>query len=147
MSSRGKFLPEDGKSPNRRTVRASSSRLTPHSTKPPSSLIPIAAAQQARWATQWTSTPPRIRIKLVLPLFPSCLFVHISPGERNKVLRSPGVLQIMGPKSSYLPLANEEIDWLRSRVYRQRIEPYRDLAIGDKVRIKSVVMQWTAPLS
>jgi transcriptional antiterminator RfaH len=83
----------------------------------------------------------RQRVKLVLPLFPSYLFVLISPRERGKVLRSPGVLQIVGKKREDLPLADAEIDWLRSRVSRQRIEPYRELLIGERVRIKSGVMQ------
>jgi transcription antitermination factor NusG len=83
----------------------------------------------------------RQRRTLALPLFPRYLFVHISPGERDKVLRSPGVLQIVGKKKEYLPLAEVEIDWLRSRVCRQWIEPYRELVIGERVRIKSGVMQ------
>ncbi len=80
-------------------------------------------------------------MKLTLPLFPSYLFVHIHPRERDKVLQSPGVLQIVGKKSECLPLADSEIEFLRSGVCRQRIEPYRELVIGDRVRIKSGVMQ------
>ena len=83
----------------------------------------------------------RQRRKLTLPLFPRYLFVHISPRERDKVLQSPGVLQIVGKKRESLPLAEVEIDWLRSRVCGQRIEPYRELVIGERVRIKSGVMQ------
>ena len=83
----------------------------------------------------------RQRMKLTLPLFPSYLFVHIHPRERDKVLQSPGVLQIVGKKSECLPLADSEIEFLRSGVCRQRIEPYRELVIGDRVRIKSGVMQ------
>jgi transcription antitermination factor NusG len=83
----------------------------------------------------------RQRRKLALPLFPRYLFVHISPKERDTVLRSPGVLQIVGKRKEYLPLAEMEIDWLRSRVSRQWIEPYRELVIGERVRIKSGVMQ------
>jgi transcription antitermination factor NusG len=83
----------------------------------------------------------RQRIKLILPLFPSYLFVHIHPRERDKVLQSPGVLQIVGKKREYSPLPDSEIEFLRSSVCRQRIEPYRELVIGDRVRIKSGVMQ------
>jgi transcription antitermination factor NusG len=83
----------------------------------------------------------RQRVKLVLPLFPSYLFVHISPRERDKVLRSPGVLQIVGKKHEQLPLADAEIDWLRLQSCIQCIEPYRELVIGERVRIKSGVMQ------
>jgi transcription antitermination factor NusG len=83
----------------------------------------------------------RQRKKLALPLFPRYLFVHISPKERDTVLRSPGVLQIVGKKKEHLPLPEVEIDWLRTRVRRQWIEPYRELVIGERVRIKSGVMQ------
>jgi transcription antitermination factor NusG len=83
----------------------------------------------------------RQRVKLVLPLFPSYLFVHISPRERDKVIRSPGVLQIVGKKYEELPLADSEIDWLRLQSCRQCIEPFRELVIGERVRIKSGVMQ------
>ncbi|MFY9853650.1 MAG: UpxY family transcription antiterminator, partial [Terracidiphilus sp.] len=40
----------------------------------------------------------RQRMKLILPLFPTYLFVHINFRERAKVLQSPGVLQIVGNK-------------------------------------------------
>lgn len=83
----------------------------------------------------------RQRMKIVLPLFPTYLFVHINLRERAKVLQSPGVLQIVGKRKEYLPLADSEIEFLRSGVCQQRIEPYRELVIGEKVRIKSGVMQ------
>jgi transcription antitermination factor NusG len=83
----------------------------------------------------------RQRMKLTLPLFPTYLFVHINFSERGKVLQSPGVLQIVGSKRgcSYLP--DSEVEFLRSGFCRQRIEPYRDLVVGEKVRIKGGVMQ------
>ena len=81
----------------------------------------------------------RQRMKLVLPLFPGYLFVHITPGQRDKVLQSPGVLQIVGKKRESSPLPDAEIDFLRSAGCQ--IEPYRDLLIGQSVRIKSGIMQ------
>lgn len=83
----------------------------------------------------------RQRVKLVLPLFPTYLFVHITPRERGKVLQSPGVLQIVGNGRECVPLADSDIEFLRSDFCRERIEPYRDLLIGKRVRIKSGVMQ------
>src|ERR1017187_5910746 len=83
----------------------------------------------------------RQRMKLILPLFPTYLFVHINSRERAKVLQSPGVLQIVSNSRECVPLPNSEVEFLRSDFCRQRIEPYRDLAIGEKVRIKSGVMQ------
>ena len=83
----------------------------------------------------------RQRMKLILPLFPSYLFVHINFTERVKVLQSPGVLQIVGNGKEISALRDSEIEFLRSDFCRQRIEPYRDFVIGEKVRIKSGVMQ------
>lgn len=83
----------------------------------------------------------RQRIRLTLPLFPTYLFVHIDRRERVKVLQSPGVLQIVGNGREGVPVSDCEIELLRSSVGEQRVEPYRDLVIGQKVRIKSGVMQ------
>jgi transcription antitermination factor NusG len=83
----------------------------------------------------------RQRMKIVLPLFPSYLFVHINSTERAKVLQSPGVLNIVGNRREYLPLPDSQIEFLRSGFCRQRIEPYRELVVGEKVRVKSGVMQ------
>ena len=83
----------------------------------------------------------RQRMKLILPLFPTYLFVHITFRERVKVLQSPGVLQIVGSKRECAYLSDSEVELLRSGCSRQKIEPYRDLVIGERVRIKSGVMQ------
>jgi transcription antitermination factor NusG len=83
----------------------------------------------------------RQRMKLILPLFPSYLFVHINSSERVKVLQSPGVLQIVGNSREGATLSDTEVEFLRSDFCRQRIEPYHDLVVGGKVRIKSGVMQ------
>lgn len=80
--------------------------------------------------------------KLVpLPLFPSYLFVRINSGERVKVLQSPGVLHIVGKGRESVPLPDPEVEFLRSGLIRGRIEPYRELVVGEKVRVKSGVMQ------
>ena len=83
----------------------------------------------------------RQRMKIVLPLFPSYLFVHINSRERTKVLQSPGVLHIVGNRREHVSLPDAEIEFLRSGLCRQRIEPYRELVVGEKVRIKGGVMQ------
>ena len=83
----------------------------------------------------------RQRMKVILPLFPTYLFVHINSKERTKVLQAPGVLQIVGNSREYVPLPDSEVEFLRSDFCRQRIEPYRELVIGERVRIKSGVMQ------
>ena len=83
----------------------------------------------------------RQRMKIVLPLFPTYLFVHINYKERVKVLQSPGVLQIVGKGREPVPLPDAEVEFLRSGFRKEQIEPYRDLDIGQKVRIKNGVME------
>lgn len=83
----------------------------------------------------------RQRKMVPLPLFPSYLFVRINSGERVKVLQSPGVLHIVGKGRESVPLPDLEVEFLRSDFIRGRIERYRELVIGEKVRVKSGVMQ------
>jgi transcription antitermination factor NusG len=83
----------------------------------------------------------RQRVKLTLPLFPTYLFVRINRRERARVLQSPGVLRIVGNGRESVPLRDCEVDFLRSGSCRNRIEPFRDLVVGERVRIKSGVMQ------
>ncbi|MGA2084079.1 MAG: UpxY family transcription antiterminator [Terracidiphilus sp.] len=83
----------------------------------------------------------RQRVKVILPLFPNYLFVHINCRERTRVLQSCGVLRIVGNSRGPIPLPESEIEFLRSGFCGQRMEPYRELVIGQKVRIKSGAMQ------
>jgi transcription antitermination factor NusG len=83
----------------------------------------------------------RQRVKTILPLFPTYLFVHINCRERIKVLQSPGVLHIVGNGRENVALPDEEVDFLRSGLCGRKIEPYRELVVGQKVRIKSGAMQ------
>jgi len=82
----------------------------------------------------------RQRIKVVLPLFPTYLFVNIDSTERTKVLQSPGVLKIVGDRRKGIPIPESEVEFLRSGICRRLIEPYREVVIGERVRIKSGVM-------
>ena len=92
----------------------------------------------------WESTriwKNRQRVKIVQPLFPSYLFVRIREKERLKVLQSPGALRIIGNCQGPLSISDPEIEFLRSDFCRQRVQPYRELIVGKKVRIKSGLMQ------
>jgi len=53
----------------------------------------------------------------------------------------PGVLSFVGPKSEPAQLSDFEIETLRSGLHLQKFEPYRDLAIGQKVRINKGALQ------
>jgi transcription antitermination factor NusG len=83
----------------------------------------------------------RQRMKITLPLFPTYLFVRISRAERRKVLECPGVLHIVGSQREPLPVPDSEVEFLRIGMHRRKIEPYCDLVIGDRVRIRSGIMQ------
>jgi transcription antitermination factor NusG len=83
----------------------------------------------------------RQRVKTILPLFPTYLFVHINDRERVKVLESPGVLHIVGNGRQYVPLEDAEFEFLRSGFQGRKLEPYRELVVGEKVRIKTGVMK------
>jgi transcription antitermination factor NusG len=83
----------------------------------------------------------RQHVKTMLPLFPTYLFVHINVRERGRVLESPGVLQIVGNGRESVPIADTDIERLRASVNARLVEPYRDLVIGEKVRVKSGILQ------
>lgn len=83
----------------------------------------------------------RQRVKTILPLFPTYLFVCIDQRDRVPVLQAPGVLQIVGNGRNSIPLADAEVEFLRSGFYGRKLEPYRDLVVGEKVRIKTGAMQ------
>lgn len=77
----------------------------------------------------------RQKVRTVLPLFPTYLFVRIDCRQRTRVLESPGVIQIVGNSRGDLPVPDAAIELLRSGVHGRRMEPYRELVVGTKVRI------------
>jgi transcription antitermination factor NusG len=83
----------------------------------------------------------RQRVTLLLPLFPSYLFVCISRSERARVLASPGVVRIVGTRRESIPIADDIIEFLRSELCLGRAEPYRELVVGERVRIRDGSMR------
>lgn len=83
----------------------------------------------------------RQRKKIVRPLFPCYVFVHIERRERAKVLQCPGVLQIVGNGKEHIALPDSEVDILRTECTRKRVEPYNELLVGERVRVKRGLMQ------
>ncbi len=83
----------------------------------------------------------RQRVQVIRPLFPSYMFVRICAADRGSVLGSPGVLRIVGNCQGPLAVPETEIDFLRSDFCRKRVEPFLDLVIGQKVRIKAGPMR------
>ena len=72
---------------------------------------------------------------------PPIFFVRINHWERVKVLESPGVLHIVGNGRNYIPVADTEVEFLRSGLFGRKVEPYTDLIVGKKVRITAGLMQ------
>jgi len=83
----------------------------------------------------------RQRVKVVKPLFPTYVFARIHAAERGSILGSPGVLRIIGNRQGPSAIPDAEIEFLRSDFCRQRVEPYPEMAVGEKVRIKSGPMR------
>lgn len=83
----------------------------------------------------------RQRVRTVLPLFPTYLFVHINSRQRIRVLESPGVIHIVGSSREQVPVPDSTIELLRSGTQGRNLQPYRELAVGKKVRIRSGSME------
>jgi transcription antitermination factor NusG len=81
------------------------------------------------------------KAQVELPLFPGYVFVNIPRTERVNVLDVPGVISFVGPKGEPAQLSDFEIETLRSGLHLQKVEPYRGLAIGQKVRITAGALQ------
>lgn len=77
------------------------------------------------------------KAQVELPLFPGYLFVNILRSERVRVLGVPGILSFVGPRGEPAQLPEVEIETLRSGLHLQKFEPYHQLVVGQKVRIKS----------
>jgi len=82
----------------------------------------------------------RQRVQLHLPLFPSYLFVRIGKRDRGRVLGSPGVLRIVGTNREPVPIPETTIEFLRSELCARNIEPFHELVVGQRVRIRNGAM-------
>ena len=83
----------------------------------------------------------RQRVRTILPLFPTYLFARIGHRQRSRVLESPGVIQIVGNGREPVPVSDATIELLRAGVQSGKMEPFRELVVGKKVRIKSGAME------
>jgi transcription antitermination factor NusG len=79
------------------------------------------------------------RIKEVeSPLFPGYLFCRFDPQDRLPILKTPGVLQIIGNGRSLVPVEESEVQALETLV-RSGFpnQPWPFLQAGDRVRIQA----------
>jgi transcription antitermination factor NusG len=78
------------------------------------------------------------RKELELPLFPGYLFVRIPLAERLSVLRTPGVVQIVGFQGKPHAVPESEIETLRqSMLHGTSLQPHPYLRIGRRVRVQN----------
>ncbi len=77
------------------------------------------------------------KAQLELPLFPGYLFVKTDWKHRVNVLDLPGVIRFVGTRSGPAELTEAEIVSIRNGLHLQKVEPFPQLAIGQRVRIKA----------
>jgi len=77
---------------------------------------------------------PSNRPRPQVPLFPGYVFCRFEFDNRLPILKTPGVLQVIGAGKLPVPIDENEIDALRS-VIRSGLPrlPYPFLTVGDKV--------------
>ena len=83
--------------------------------------------------SQWRDRKKEIQS----PLFPGYVFVKISVQERMEVLKSFGVVHIVGDGCAPLPIDEAQIENVRSFIERGiRCDPHPYLRLGNRVRIQ-----------
>lgn len=91
--------------------------------------LPLYAARH-----KWTDRTKQ----LLLPLFPSYVFVRTCLRERVEILRTPGVYQFVGFGGVPHPIPEDEIQVVQRAIeHSLAIEPHAYLHCGDRVRVKS----------
>lgn len=88
--------------------------------------LPLYAAQR-----QWKKR----RAKVLLPLFPSYVFVRMTLAERFRVLALPGMVSLVSFKSVPAVVPDEQIEALKKAVTLGRAEPCAYLDSGNRVRV------------
>lgn len=84
-------------------------------------------------STRWSDRNKRV----LAPLFPSYVFVHVSDDERVRVLQTAGVVKIVSVAGKPVPLRQEDVAMLRECVARpSEVEPHAFLSVGQRVRVK-----------
>ena len=83
----------------------------------------------------------RQRVTVIEALFPTYVFARIEKSERTVVLRSPGVRRIVGNHHGPIALPANEIEFLRTSASRRALEPFSEIAVGQRVKIKAGSLQ------
>lgn len=88
--------------------------------------LPLYAVQR-RWKQR--------RAEVLLPLFPSYVFVHIALLDRLRVLAVPGVVSLVSFNGIPAVVPESQIDPLRRAITLGRAEPHVYLHSGRRVRV------------
>lgn len=88
--------------------------------------LPLYAVQR-RWKQR--------RAEVLLPLFPSYVFVHIALAERLRVLALPGVVSLVSFNGVPAVVPESQINSLREAITLGRAEPHVYLRSGRRVRV------------
>lgn len=72
------------------------------------------------------------------PLFPGYLFCRLDPQHRLPILKTPGVIQIVGCNRIPAPIDESEISAIQTLIASGlQTQPWPFLAVGERVRIES----------
>jgi transcriptional antiterminator NusG len=73
--------------------------------------------------------------EVLLPLFPSYLFVHIALQDRFRILGLPGIVSLVSFNNVPAAVPESQIESLKQAVILGRAEPYVYLHSGKRVRV------------
>jgi transcription antitermination factor NusG len=83
-----------------------------------------------RWADR--------KVRLMRPLFPGYIFVHVALHNRLRVLQVPGVACLVGFAGKPVAVPEEEFARIRGFLQKgRRAEPHPYLAVGRRVRVRN----------
>jgi transcription antitermination factor NusG len=88
--------------------------------------VPLYRVQR-RWKQRVT--------EVLLPLFPSYVFVHISLRERVRVLGLPGIVSLVSFRGTPAVVPESQIETLSNAINLGRAEPHIYLHTGKRVRV------------
>jgi len=83
---------------------------------------------------QWSDR----RKEIESPLFPGYLFCRFNPLERLPILKTPGVMEIVGCNRKPIPIDEQEIQAIQRMMESSLVrQPWPYLEVGERVRIQS----------
>ncbi len=83
---------------------------------------------------QWSDR----RKQMESPLFPGYLFCRFNPLERLPILKTPGVMEIVGCNRKPIPIDEQEIQAIQRMMESSLVrQPWPYLEVGERVRIQS----------